>query len=54
MKRVGMVYGGLHLVGGNFEEGDDGSDQIVVAQFYTRSVCGKQNRLRFWDWLLHG
>jgi hypothetical protein len=49
-----MVYGGLHEVGGNFEEGDDGSDQFIVAQFDAGSVCGKQNRLGFRGWLFHG
>ena len=54
MKRIGMVYGGLHEVGGNFEKGDNGSDQFIVAQFDAGSVCGKQNRLGFRGWLFHG
>jgi hypothetical protein len=44
MKRIGMVQGGLHYVGGNFEERHHGRDQFFVAQGDAGSICGKVNR----------
>ena len=48
MKGVCMVDSGLYRVGGNLEEGNNGSDETLVVQGNAGSVCRK------FDWLGFG